>query len=206
MEVVMSIAETNDRYSITDWNDRYAIGIPVIDSRYRDLFFLFNTNSDSFIEYAAANDLTNILHQLIEYARYQFFAEERWMQYHLFPRLTHHVKEHGDILTKVSDISKESSDGSWPLSLEILEVMHLWLKTHILWSDEEICDFIAAKKLNYSHLSCQYKKKTADTAKIVLHAWHNYYSQTVIKIAPPPELIKNITCNNEEIPYTNTIS
>lgn len=196
MEVIMSITEvneryefsdTNNRYSITDWNDRYAIGIPVVDSRYQHLFFLFNTSSDDFIEYASTNNLNTIFDQLIDYARYQFFAEERWMQYHQFHRLTNHEKEHSNMLTKFSDIYTEFCGGIWPLSVEILEVMHAWLRDHILLSDEEICDFIAAKRLSNSHRSDEFKKKTFDTARLALHAWHIYYNQTKIGLASSPE-------------------
>ena len=188
--------DMNSSYSITDWQDRYAIGIPVVDSRYQHLFFLFNTNSDGFIEYASTNDLNTIFDQLIDYARYQFFAEERWMQYHLFPKLAKHEKEHCNMLTKVSDIYTEFRGGIWHLSVDILEVMHAWLRDHVLLSDEEICDFIAAKRLSNSHRSCEFKKKTFDTARMALHAWHNYYNQTTIGLATSQEYAEKISCNS----------
>lgn len=202
----MSLTDTNDhyaittdknsRYSITDWHDRYAIGIPELDSRYQHLFFLFNTNSDGFIDYASANDLHTIFDQLIDYARYQFFAEERWMHYHLFPSLANHEEAHSTILTKVSDIYNEFSGGIWPLSLDILEVMHLWLKTHILSSDEEIDDFIAVNQLHNSPRSCEYKKKTTDTTRMALHAWHAYSHQMAIGLVSSSECAGKISHNN----------
>ena len=194
-----AITDTNTHYSVTDWNDRYAIGIPEVDSRYQYLFFLFNTNSDGFIDYASANDLHTIFDQLVDYARYQFFAEERWMQHHLFPRLKSHENEHGGILTRASDIYQEFSHGIWPLSLEILEVMHLWIKAHILSSNEEIDDFVAANQLHSSPRSSEYKMKTPDTARMALHAWHAYSHQTAIVPASSSQYADKILQSNEWI-------
>lgn len=176
----MSTTDTKSSYSITDWHDRYAIGIPVIDSRYQHLFFLFNTDNDGFIEYASTKDLPTIFDQLVDYARYQFFAEERWMQYHQFPRLAHHEENHEGILIKVSDIYKEFCEGTWPLSIEILEVMHMWIKRHVMTSDEEISEFIDDKQLGNSPRAGEYKRRTVDSARMALHAWRNYYNQTAI--------------------------
>jgi hemerythrin-like metal-binding protein len=173
-------ADARKRFAITEWYDRYALGVPAVDSRYQRLFFLFNTNRDGFIEYASANDPHSVFDQLIDYARYQFFAEERWMQFHLFPRLVNHEEEHAWMLTRASDIYEEFRAGIWPLSLEILDAMHLWLNSHVLWSDEEISDFITDERLNHSPRSHEFKKKTIDSAKMALNAWRNYYNQTVI--------------------------
>ena len=196
MEVIMSITEANEGYEFSDWQDRYAIGVSVVDSRYQHLFFLFNTNSDGFIAYASTNDSNTIFDQLIDYARYQFFAEERWMHYHLFPRFAKHKQEHSNILAKVSDIYTEFCGGIWPMSVDILEVMHAWLRDHILQSDEEMCDFIAAKQLSNSHRFCEFKKRTFDTARLSLHAWHKYYNQTRIGLASSPKCAEKISNNN----------
>jgi hemerythrin len=196
MEGAMSITEMNGRYSITDWHDRYAIGIPVIDSRYQHLFCLFNTDNDGFIEYASTSDLLIVFDQLVDYAQYHFFAEERWMRYHKFPRLANHEMDHEGILTKISDIYAEFRDGIWPLSLEILEVMHMWIRHHVLTSDQEISDFIVAQQLGNSPHSREYRRKTVDTARVALHAWHNYYNQTEIGIDPSLECVEKNTWNN----------
>jgi hemerythrin len=205
MEVAMSTNQVNERceftdtntcYTSTDWHDRYAIGIPVVDSRYQHLFFLFNTTNDGFIKYASTNDLNTTFDQLIDYAQYQFFAEERWMQYHLFPGLAKHEKEHRKMLAKVSNIYTEFHSGTWPLSIEILEVIHLWLRSHILLSDEDIQDFIAAKRQSDSLRSCAFKKKTFDTARMALHAWHNYYNQTTFGLATSPKYADKFSCNS----------
>ena len=100
------------------------------------------------------------------------------MQHHLFPRLQRHGNEHGNMLNRASNIYEEFSDGAWPLSLDILEAMHLWLKTHILLSHEKIDDFIAINKKCNTPFSCEYKKKIPDTTRRALHAWQKYSNRT----------------------------
>ncbi len=184
-------ADTKDRLAITEWYDRYALGIPAVDSRYQRLFLQFNTDSDGFVEYASAKNPHTVFDQLIDYARFQFFAEERWMQFHLFPRLANHEEEHTGMLTKASDMYEEFRAGVWPLSLDVLEVTHLWLKTHILWSDDEISDFITDKRLNNSPRSHEFKKKIIDSARMALHSLRDYYNQTVIGPASAIEYAGN---------------
>jgi hemerythrin-like metal-binding protein len=196
MEVIMSLTDTEARHSITDWNARYAIGIPSVDSHYYHLFFLFNTNNDDFIDYASTNDLHTVFDQLVDYARYQFFAEELWMQHHLFPHLLSHKKEHGHMLTKASDIRKELRGGVWSLSLDILEAMHHWLQTHILMSDEEINEFITSQQFRNAHHSDEHKEKTFETARTALLAWHAFYRQTAFKVAAPAECVETKSCVN----------
>jgi hemerythrin len=196
MEVIMSITDVSSHYSIADWNDRYAIGIPEVDSHFRYLFFLFNSDRDSFINYASGNDLNAIFYLLIDHARYQFFAEERWMKHHLFPRLITHENVHGSILTRALDMHKEFSNDIWTLSLEILEVMHLWIQSHVQMSTEEIDDFVAVNQLHNSRQLHDYKIKTFDTAEMILQDWYAYARQTAIGPASFSECVENCLQNN----------
>ena len=120
------------------WNSRYAIGIPQIDDHHRHLLHLLNKTYDSFITGALQEEIGLLLDELIDYAIYHFFTEERWMREHGYPDSQQHMLEHEQFSLRITEIYDDFCKGKKALSLEVLSFLHTWLATHIMEQDSEL--------------------------------------------------------------------
>ena len=125
------------------WSDSYSIGVPHIDEHHQHLFFLFNRFHDIFVKNAPDQDLSPLFDDLIDYVIYHFAAEEQLMQEYKFPKYEMHRKEHDKFSQRLVEVDKSSSDDRKHLLIEIVVLLHNWLKAHILQSDAEFGRFIA---------------------------------------------------------------
>ena len=74
-----------------EWNDEYSTRIDEIDSHHRKLIELLNRSYLLIMQEAERNELSQLLDDLIDYAKYHFAAEENIMRQHHYSDLDRHV-------------------------------------------------------------------------------------------------------------------
>ncbi|MGD0961302.1 MAG: hemerythrin family protein [Methylomonas sp.] len=130
------------------WLDQYKIGNPTIDQQHEYLFDLANEivdpNNDQQKTYQ------NIL-SLYHYVREHFTAEENIMKETNCPGYEAHVKEHGQLVIKLSEITTGIISGETGKE-DIMKFMCSWLLQHILKRDILLSECMHKQANNDPHM------------------------------------------------------
>ena len=125
------------------WDDRYRIGLPIIDNQHNYLLQLINQLYDDISSGALPNNLDELFNNLDDYAIYHFTVEERWMQGQLYPGLNQHQREHAAFKEYVAELRQLYLRRDSFAALKTLAFLYRWLTTHIQGSDFQFGQFIA---------------------------------------------------------------
>ena len=123
------------------WKNSYKIDDAEIDAQHQALFGYAN-------QFLAATDkagLTASAMRFFKYTREHFAHEERLMKRLDYPALDTHVKQHEDLIEKLSTLAQRIAD-------DTLDQPHLeaflgdWLIKHIAGSDTKLAKFVKLKR------------------------------------------------------------
>jgi hemerythrin-like metal-binding protein len=89
--------------------------------------------------------LEPILDDLVRYTQEHFSAEEGLMLIHHYPGYMEHKAEHDAFIAKVLDFQKEYQKGSLALTLEVMNFLLEWVKSHIKVVDQRYGPYLSEK-------------------------------------------------------------
>lgn len=121
-----------------EWTPSLSVGIEEIDRHQRDLY----AAADRLVSAAGAGngELEAHLRRLLETARTQFSAEERWLREAQEPTIIRHAHEHRrflDDLVEIADLlargQREAVD-----ALDVGKFVTAWIGSHVSRSDRDL--------------------------------------------------------------------
>ena len=123
------------------WDDRYKIGIEMIDYQHKKLFDLVNRLYDLEDEKDVKEELRIILYEFSNYMQTHFKDEEEYMLSIEYPNLDEHKRLHLDIINNLAQIM------STPAKLSIIKskmrvIAKRALVDHIMHEDSKIKLFL----------------------------------------------------------------
>ena len=126
---------------IVSWHDTYSIGIEVLDEQHQKLFEYLGSYYESLVacqEGGVTKDVTkSMLNNLIEYAKYHFQEEEKFMNSIKGVDFSLHFEEHKEFCSKVASFKAKVFLGT-NISYELVDFVKNWLLTHIMLSDQKL--------------------------------------------------------------------
>jgi hemerythrin len=130
------------------WTDEFLTGTADIDEQHRRLVGLIQDFYDALAGRAARSHdaLARLLAGLVQYTRYHFSTEERYMSGYDYPDREGHVAEHAGFIAKVQDIHARFDQGEMVLSLTVTTFLRDWLSQHILGADQRLGRFLADRR------------------------------------------------------------
>ncbi|HEY6837184.1 MAG TPA: bacteriohemerythrin [Geobacteraceae bacterium] len=131
--------------ALFNWDETLAVHILTFDRQHRHLVGLVNGLHDAMKQGSVKEVLEPLLGELVRYTREHFAAEEKLMVMHDFPGYTEHKKEHDTFVDKVLDFQKQYEKGGVTLSLEVMDFLVEWVKTHIKVMDHRYGPFLREK-------------------------------------------------------------
>ncbi len=127
------------------FDDRFRLGIAVIDQQHERFVAYLNDTWDALERGDSKDEFLHILNQLLDYVLEHFSTEEALMRQYGYPGLV----EHRDAHNRTSD---ELFAFDMPLMVEepeaarsFLNFLTDWLKHHILQVDRELAAFLKAQ-------------------------------------------------------------
>ncbi|MDR1352434.1 MAG: bacteriohemerythrin, partial [Treponema sp.] len=95
------------------WDDKYSVGIPLIDEQHKELIRLTNELYQGCL---AGDDggrefFFTAVHGAMDYVKYHFSAEEKMLENVNYPRLAEHRKRHEDFVLKMVEDVKSFQGG-----------------------------------------------------------------------------------------------
>jgi hemerythrin len=141
---------------IVEWDDRYLIGIPLIDGQHKELIRLTNSLYESCLQgdETARENFRAAIRESVEYVKFHFGAEEQILKNVQYPEFALHKKEHEDFVKQVLEEVKNFEEGRKFVPNTFVRFLRDWILTHIAMADKKYAAYIMALK----------KKKTANTS------------------------------------------
>jgi hemerythrin len=118
------------------WKDNYSLGIEEIDNQHKKLFLLINQLYTSFIEKKSDEVLNEILKELLDYARYHFDTEEKFLNEINYPKIKEHTAIHEDFTSKAVEFRHSFRKGSI-ITSSVMNFLRKWVSDHILIADRD---------------------------------------------------------------------
>jgi hemerythrin len=131
-----------------EWDDRYSVGIPLIDSQHKKLIELTNSLYNACVEgtEAASDNFRSAIHDMVDYVKYHFAAEERLLETSKYPGAAAHKKEHESFVIKVLQDVRAFEDGKKFVPNIFVRYLKDWILAHIAVEDKKYAEYVFSLK------------------------------------------------------------
>jgi len=130
------------------WTESLSVKIPSIDEQHKNLVNLINKLHDAMKAGKAKDVMGEILQELINYTKYHFSTEEKYMQQTQYPATVSHVNEHNQFVKKAVELQNSYNSGKTMLSLEVMNFLNDWVSKHISGTDKKYSEHFLANGIN----------------------------------------------------------
>lgn len=133
--------------ALIEWSDSLSVNVTTFDNEHRKLIDMINDLNDAMKNGKSNDVLGEIISRLIDYTGRHFKSEEQYFAQYGYPNADAHRKEHQELVKKVVDIQERFNSGQMALSIEVMNFLRDWLRSHIKKSDKAYTTFFNDKGL-----------------------------------------------------------
>ncbi|MDR2434120.1 MAG: bacteriohemerythrin [Treponema sp.] len=129
---------------LVEWDNRYSVGIQLIDDQHKKLIEMTNTLYKGCLEgdEAARSYFMETIHETVDYVKYHFSAEEKLLGNVKYPELAEHKREHEDFVKKVLEEVGTFQSGKKFVPNVFVRFLKDWVLTHIAVQDKKYAQYI----------------------------------------------------------------
>jgi hemerythrin-like metal-binding protein len=131
--------------ALMNWDDKFVLGINSIDAQHKVLVGMINDLHDAMREGKAKSILGEIIEGLSNYTKTHFLNEETLFDTYNYPETIAHRKEHSAFISQISDFQQGFSEGKLSVSIQVMNFLKDWLKSHIMDTDKQYVPFLISK-------------------------------------------------------------
>lgn len=131
--------------SLFAWSSDYSLGHGTIDGQHKRLFELGNELHTAMTQGKGKGALSETLNNLVAYTKTHFADEEHLMVTHHYPDYAAHKAAHDALTTRVIEFQQEFEAGRVGMTIELLQFLRDWLRTHIGETDRKVAVFLKSK-------------------------------------------------------------
>lgn len=133
--------------SFFTWNEKFSVGIDIIDSEHKVLVDLIDQLHEAFVTGNVDTAIGPILAALVDYTHTHFDHEEAMMAGAGYPGLEAHREVHRELRRQVEEVYDRFLAGGpqGKMGNEVLAFLHDWLYFHILEQDKDYIVCLTAK-------------------------------------------------------------
>ncbi|MEO5357154.1 MAG: bacteriohemerythrin [Nitrospirae bacterium YQR-1] len=123
--------------SLVTWSESLSVHVKEFDGQHQKLVQLLNDVYDAVAAKKGNDVLRKVLGDLIDYTKYHFETEEKYMDTYGYPEGLKHKQEHKDLTDKVLDFHGKFVAGKAIVDILVMNFLQEWLVKHILDSDKK---------------------------------------------------------------------
>jgi hemerythrin len=130
------------------WSDSYSVGVTLIDEQHKGLIDLINNLFNHVTGNKAEEQdyFQEVIQQAVQYVKFHFATEEKYMISIGFPGFTEHKKVHEQFVLTVITTIKDFNEGN-KLTLEnFANFLKDWVLSHIAKMDTQYSKFERSRK------------------------------------------------------------
>jgi hemerythrin len=145
------------------WEDRYLVGVPVIDTQHKKLITITNDLYDAckFDDNAARGQFRLAVQATVEYTKYHFSTEEQIMEKFSYPVFSAHRKEHADFVQEVLTNVQIFEEGKKFVPNSFVRFLRDWILSHIALTDRKLGEFLVQYQMAAQQETTTLKRKDA---------------------------------------------
>ncbi len=113
------LAKCLDDREYIKWNNKYCVGISIIDEQHKKLFGIINKTIDAKEHNDNEEELKDVLEEMTKYALEHFEIEEYFMKVCNFSRLEYHRSEHIYFTNITTDYKNRAVGGDCQITSEM---------------------------------------------------------------------------------------
>ena len=118
-----------------EWEEKYSVDIPEIDTYQKELIAKFNTLIDMKSKKTDAKAVINMISDINEYSKLFFALEEKILKKAGYPDLESHSKGHRQFVKNAIGLRREIAEDIDNLTMDVIVELRDWLVDHIATSD-----------------------------------------------------------------------
>ena len=123
-----------------EWDDKYSVGISIIDEEHKQLIGIINKAIAAKQHSDNSKEIIEILNEINKYALAHFADEEAYMIQFNYPDYEQHRKEHQGFSIETMAFLDSAAMGDCQLASKILEHLKNWLVHHVQGTDRKYID------------------------------------------------------------------
>jgi hemerythrin len=129
---------------LVEWDDRYSVGIPLIDEQHKELVRLTNELYEGCLagEETARDYFMTAVKGTVDYVKYHFGMEEKLLQNSGYPELAEHKREHEAFIKHIVDEVQSFNAGKKFVPNVFVRYLKDWILSHIAVADKRYSVFI----------------------------------------------------------------
>jgi diguanylate cyclase (GGDEF)-like protein/PAS domain S-box-containing protein/hemerythrin-like metal-binding protein len=133
-----------------EFNDLSLIGVALVDEQHRELIRRVNNLNDAISNKLSEADISNLLEELISFAKKHFATEYKLMSDFNYPQKSEHENQHSQFVSEIANLVVDFHQGK---ELLVLQKMKDWFVNHIQQTDKPLGEYLAARSIdsNQSH-------------------------------------------------------
>jgi hemerythrin len=143
---MMEVTVETDKF--VEWDDRYSVGIPLVDDQHKHLIELTNNLYECCV--AGTDEVQacfrDAVRGAVDYVKYHFAAEEKILENVQYPGIAAHKKEHESFVMKILLGVKDYEEGKKFVPNAFVRYLRDWILTHIAVEDRKYANYILEMK------------------------------------------------------------
>ena len=126
------------------WDDRYSIGIPLVDNQHKQLVVLTNElyKACHFSNEAAKEKFRKAIREAVAYVKFHFSVEERIMEKADYPEYAVHKKHHIEFIQEILNNVMAFETGKRFVPRQFAKFLWDWILSHIAITDSKLRDHL----------------------------------------------------------------
>ncbi|MBI4292491.1 MAG: hemerythrin family protein [Betaproteobacteria bacterium] len=126
---------------LIQWSNKLSVNIEAIDKQHQRLIDMINELNDAMRQGKGREVAGKIIDGLVSYTRTHFTFEEKYFAQYVYPESEAHINEHKHFERKAAEFRRDFGKGKLTLSMQIINFLSDWLRTHIQGSDQKYAPF-----------------------------------------------------------------
>ena len=134
---------------IVRWEDRYTLGIELIDNQHKELVNLINHLYEACLTGNESIETTfkDAMSHMVEYVKFHFSAELEILGRVNYPDLDEHKKQHDTLVVNILEAAKDYAGGKKYAPNNFVRTLRDWVMGHIAVSDKQYAKYIHEQNL-----------------------------------------------------------
>ncbi len=121
---------------LIEWTQDLSVNNATLDQQHQKWIQLLDDFYTGIKEGKSREVLEQLILGMLDYTKYHFAQEEKYMESIGYPHLEAHKKLHADYIAKIEEYHQRIVDGKLIISLEVTSYLKTWLLNHIKGEDQ----------------------------------------------------------------------
>jgi len=131
---------------IINWEEKYSVKVQELDDHHKQLVNLMNELYEAIKSGNSTTEISVILDKLIDYTKFHFSSEEKFMIKCGYPGYDKHKSAHEQFVNKILEYQIEFKEGNLLLGMDVMNFLIKWLIRHISIEDKKYGIYFALNR------------------------------------------------------------